>query len=94
MAGRKRKPLGPQFTQYLAPLISALKELGGSGRPSEVKEIIVRKLQLTEEQQSQRSWPAARHAGNQVDWARFYLAKGIPGSSSSKRGSGASRTRA
>jgi hypothetical protein len=30
---------GPQFIQYFQPVIDALVELGGSGQPSEVKEI-------------------------------------------------------
>jgi restriction system protein len=39
---------GPQFIQFFQPVIDALIELGGSGRPSEVKELIAEKLNITE----------------------------------------------
>ena len=37
---------GPKFVQYFFPVIEALKELGGSGRPSEVRDVIAKKMLL------------------------------------------------
>jgi restriction system protein len=41
MANSKRGE-GPQFVRFFAPVIEALRELGGSGRPSEVKDLLIR----------------------------------------------------
>ena len=41
MAATKTDRKGPQFVRYFAPLLKALHDLGGSGRPSEVEDIII-----------------------------------------------------
>lgn len=64
-----------QFWQFFQPVIDALKELGGSGQPSEVKELIAEKLNITEEEQSEQISSGQSRFSNKVDWARFYLAK-------------------
>ena len=66
---------GPQFIQYFQPVIDALNELGGSGRPSEVKELIAEKLAITEQEQEEQIASGASRFSKNVDWARFYLAK-------------------
>ena len=66
---------GPQFVQFLQPVLDALIELGGSGQPSEVKERIADKLNITEEQQVEQNPSGASRFSKNVDWARFYLAK-------------------
>lgn len=66
---------GPQFVQFFQPVIDALVELGGSGRPSEVKEEIAEKLRITEDEQSDQNPSGASRFSKNVDWARFYLAK-------------------
>jgi restriction system protein len=66
---------GPQFVQYFQPVIDALIALGGSGKPSEVKEVIVEKLSISEEEQSEQIASGASRFSKNVDWARFYLAK-------------------
>lgn len=71
----KNNVRGPKFVQYFQPVIDALIELGGSGRPSEVKELIVEKLNITENEQSEQISSGASRFSNKVDWARFYLAK-------------------
>lgn len=70
-----KTPRGPRFIQFFGPVIEALKELGGSGRPAEVKDVIVRRLSISEEAQSELLSSGASRFSNQVDWARFYLAK-------------------
>lgn len=71
---RKRK--ASQFTRYIEPVIEAIRELGGSGRPEEVREVIARNLKISESEQSE-SLPSGVQSRfeNQVHWARFYLVK-------------------
>jgi restriction system protein len=76
----------PQFVKYFSPVLDALDELGGSGRPDEVRSIIAQRLKLSEAEQSEQLPSKAQpRFDNQVHWARFYLSKaGLIGSS--KRG--------
>ncbi len=67
---------GPQFVKYFAPVISALKELGNSGTPSEVKDLIAINLQISDNiLDEQLPSGTSSRFDNQVAWARFYLAK-------------------
>jgi len=73
-APKKRK--ASQFTRYIEPVIEAIRELGGSGRPEEVREVIARNLNISDSEQSEPlpSGVQSRFE-NQVHWARFYLVK-------------------
>lgn len=54
----------------------ALRELGGSGRPEEVRAVIARSLSVSESEQSEPLPSGVQtRFENQVHWARFYLAK-------------------
>jgi restriction system protein len=76
---------GPKFVQYFSPVIDALKELGGSGRPAEVRDVIAKNLDIPEQERTELMHGGAPRFDNQVAWARFYLVKaGIL--DSSKRG--------
>ncbi len=78
-----KKNVGPKFVSYFWPVIDVLKGLGGSARPSEVREELVRKLGISEEAQEDTLPSGFPRFDNQVAWARFYLAKaGIIDSSS------------
>jgi restriction system protein len=66
---------GPQFVRYFAPVIEALKELGGSGRPSEVRDVIAQRLKISEQERAIINKSGASRFENRVHWARFYLAK-------------------
>jgi restriction system protein len=68
-------PKGPKFIQFFGPVLEALKELGGSGRPAEVKDVIVRRLRISEQDQSELLSSGGSRFSNQVDWARFYLSR-------------------
>ncbi len=66
----------PQFVKYFGPVLSALDQLGGSGRPDEVRSIIAQQLKLSEQEQSEQLPSKAQpRFDNQVHWARFYLSK-------------------
>ncbi len=75
MARQTSTVKGPQFVRYFAPVLDALRELGGSGRPSEVDERIASELRLSEAEVSQVTKSGQSRYSNQVAWARFYLAK-------------------
>jgi restriction system protein len=66
---------GPEFVKYFGPVIEALKALGGSGRPTEVKEWIAEHLGISEAEASEAMESGASRFGNRVNWARFYLSK-------------------
>jgi restriction system protein len=72
----KRAPGAPQFVRFFGPVLDALHQLGGSGRPDEVRSVIAQKLGLTEKEQSEPLPSKAQpRFHNQVHWARFYLSK-------------------
>jgi restriction system protein len=67
----------PEFVRFISPVLATLTELGGSGRPDEVRSAIAKALNISEEEQA-RPLPSGVQTRfeNQVHWARFYLAKG------------------
>ena len=73
----KQSDSAPEFVRFVGPVIAALNELGGSGRPEEVRGAIAKALSISEEEQA-RPLPSGVQSRfeNQVHWARFYLAKG------------------
>jgi len=72
----KNKRTSSQFARYLGPVIEAIRELGGSGRPDEVRAVIARELHISETEQSEPLPSGVQtRFENQVHWARFYLAK-------------------
>lgn len=66
-----KKKIGPKFVAYFWPVIGALKGLGGSARPSEVREELVRKLGISEEAQEDTLPSGFPRFDNQVAWAPF-----------------------
>jgi restriction system protein len=75
MPPRNTTSAGPQFTRYLGPVLKALRDLGGSGRPREVESLIVTDLKIPEAEQNQVTKSGQSRFRNQVAWAKFYLAK-------------------
>ncbi len=71
----KRAGKGPHFVQYFPHVLQALRELGGSARPSEVQERVAVLAKVNEEVQSEQLSSGQPRFDNQVAWARFYLAK-------------------
>jgi restriction system protein len=69
MAKRKQA----EFTRYLGPVLKALRELGGSGRPKEVIEKVAKNLNISEEIRQETLKNGASKWDNQVAWARQYL---------------------
>ena len=72
----KNKKTSSQFARYIGPVIQALRELGGSGRPDEVRAVIARDLGISDAEQSEPLPSGVQtRFENQIHWARFYLAK-------------------
>jgi len=61
------------FIKWFGPLLDALRELGGSGSPSEVSSSIASTLKISEEQLNETIKSGASKFHNQVCWARQYL---------------------
>lgn len=66
---------GPQFIKFFGPVVAALNQLGGSRRPSEVQAAVVESLRIPEADLANTMSSGASRNSNQLDWARFYLAK-------------------
>lgn len=71
-----KKTKGPDFIKYIVPIIEVLNELGGSGNPSEVTDLIIEKYNVSEEELSLLNKNGASTVKNRIAWARFYLVKG------------------
>jgi len=67
---------GPDFIKYCLPIIEILKELGGSGNPSEVTDLIIERYNISEADLDRRNKNGGSMVKNRIAWARFYLAKG------------------
>jgi restriction system protein len=66
---------GPRFVQYFAPIIEALKALGGSARPAEATDWVADSLGVSDNERSELTSTGVERFYNAVAWARFYLAK-------------------
>lgn len=65
----------PQHFRFIIPIISILKELGGSGKPSEVSDKVIETVDLSEEELSQTIKSGASKVVNQIHWAKLLLVK-------------------
>ena len=76
------KPKGPEFLRFCIPVVEVLRELGGSGRPAEVTDLIIERMNIPEAEQEVTNKNGSSRVRNQVAWARFYMVKaGLLGSS-------------
>jgi restriction system protein len=66
----------PQFLKFFVPIIESLKDLGGSGTPSEVIDLAIDKLAISEKEQQATIKNGESRVRNQAQWARLYLVKG------------------
>ena len=62
-----------EFLNWLGPILDALRELDGSGKPREVSEAISSKLKLSDIVLNQTLKSGESRFHNQVAWARQYL---------------------
>ena len=62
-----------EFSLYLGPVLDALRELGGSGRPKEVQDRVAKNLGISDQIREETLKNGALKWDNQVAWARQYL---------------------
>lgn len=62
-----------EFLKWFGPLLDALRDLGDSGRPTEVSNRIAQNLDLSEETLDETLKSGGKKFHNQVAWARQYL---------------------
>ena len=65
----------PQHFRFIIPIIEVLKELGGSGRASEVTDLVIEKSNISEEELSETLKNGQSKIKNQIQWARLMLVK-------------------
>lgn len=75
MRGEGAAVRGPEFVGLFSPVIDTLRDLGDSGKPKEVSELIAKRLKISDEELSRTNKRGQSRFENQVHWARFYLAK-------------------
>lgn len=78
------KNINPAFLRFFVPLIESLKDLGGSGIPSEVIDLAIEKLGISESEQEETLKSGGSKVRNQAMFARLYLVKSGYISSSQK----------
>jgi len=69
----RKKNQRAEFVKWFGPLLDALRELGGSGKPREVSDKIAEKLNLPDNVLEETLKSGQPRFHNQVAWARQYL---------------------
>ncbi|NOQ33862.1 MAG: restriction endonuclease [Methanosarcinales archaeon] len=70
-----KENVGPKFLRFVIPVIGVLKELGGSGKVSEVQDAVIELLDIPENELEETLKSGDSRVKNQIAWARFYLLK-------------------
>jgi len=65
----------PQHFRYIIPIIEVLRELGGSGKSSEVTDMVIEKLSISDEELEDTLKSGGSRIKNQIHWARMVLVK-------------------
>lgn len=65
----------PQFIRFINPIIACIKDLGGSGNASEVSDLVIDLMNISEDELEVKLKSGASRIKNQVAWARIYLVK-------------------
>ncbi len=71
----RRSPHLPAHVQFFLPIVEALRKLGGSASPSELKDTLVEMLQITEEELQEILKNGVSRVDNQVTWSKVYLVR-------------------
>lgn len=66
---------GPQFLNYIKPLIEVLKNIGGSGATADVIDQVISYMKIPDAIVEQTISSGASRVRNQIQWARMYLVK-------------------
>ena len=74
-AKKAKQTVGPKFVQYFAPVLEALRTMGGSAEPKEVMAKVREISNVSEKELSETNKNGGSKYENKIGWARFYLAK-------------------
>jgi restriction system protein len=66
---------GPQFLNYMMPLIEVLRESGGSGTASDMIDKVIERMKIPDEIVEETIPSGGSRVRNQIQWARMYLVK-------------------
>lgn len=67
------KSKGPEFIKFFQPIIEVLKNLDGSGKASEVTDIVIETMKIPENDLDIVLKSGTSRIKNQIHWARMYL---------------------
>jgi restriction system protein len=73
MSERKKKSGQAEFLKWFNPLLAALREMGGSGKPKEIYEQIAVMQKVPDSQREEVMKSGVLRFNNQIAWARQYL---------------------
>jgi restriction system protein len=71
----ERNPALPAHVQFFLPILNALRTLGGSASLPELKEALVERLEISEEELEAKLRTGASRLDNQIAWSRIYLVR-------------------
>lgn len=71
----RKSPNLPGHVQFFLPIIDALRKLGGSASPVELKDALIANLDITEEELSERLANNVFRIDNQIAWSKIYLSR-------------------
>jgi len=69
----KDRNKGPEFLRFIKPLIDVLRDIGGAGRPTDIRPMVIKKLNIPESEAEVTLDSGVSRVMNQIDWARNYL---------------------
>lgn len=64
---------GPEFIRFFKPIVEVLKSLDGSGSAGEVVDLVVDRMNISDEELAVQNKNGGSRIKNQVHWARNYL---------------------
>lgn len=70
---RMGRQLSDRYIRFYGPILDALRALGGSARPPEVKSWILERFEMSEEDRSRTLKSGQSAVENEIAWARDYL---------------------
>ncbi len=63
---QKNTSKGSQFTKYFNSILEVLRELGGSGNASEVQDLVIEKMHISEEELEEKLKSGVSRVRNQI----------------------------
>ena len=65
----------PMHVRFFLPILEGLKQLDGSGTPSEVKDVLAEMLNISEEELEEKLKNGMSKIDNQISWSKIYLTR-------------------